>query len=139
MFTTKRNVVDLGVCQRVAHVLAIFRIDLAVDHSGIELRAGPMAEDVVQAFIPDRRVSPQIMIEGPQFRALEREALPFLARLQSHLGRAGRRGILENNHHALDVALVIPDGCAAVLDGKFAAVPTDQHRMARPAGECRLA
>ena len=49
------------------------------------------------------------MIEGPQLRALEREALPFFARLQSHLGRAGRRGILENNDHALDVALVIPD------------------------------
>ena len=57
MFATKRSVVDLGVCQRVAHVLAIFRIDLAVDHSGIELGSGPMAQDVVQAFIPDRRVT----------------------------------------------------------------------------------
>ena len=85
MLAAKRRAVRLRVLQRGPDQLQVFRVDLPVDHSGIERGSRCVAEDYVQALVPDGSSVTQIVIESTELCTFEGEAQPLLAATDRHV------------------------------------------------------
>ena len=135
MLTTKRNMRRLRVLTCALHLFPIFLQRVQLEHFGAHRCSRRIADDGVQAIVPDGVAVAQIVIESAELGAFEREPLPLLAFLQRNLGCARCRGIPEDDDHTPDFTIVAADRRAAVLDREFSAVAADQHRLARRAGQ----